>query len=178
MRKFLKNKKKKSVMFLDYEKNRKKIPAFRCKRPWHKICLIMKRGNDIPEFPSGRRRAPDGKRGGNDHEMSLAGRGPSRSCRMQPAHSGGAAGRICFDAEQARGCSPVPCLGRAARPAAAADSRPKDLQGILFVILSAVIFGCIPVITKTIYASGGNAVSAAAIRNFPHCPPSVGFSAA
>lgn len=63
----------------------------------------------------------------------------------------------------------------AARPAAAADSRPKDLQGILFVILSAVIFGCIPVITKTIYASGGNAVSAAAIRNSLIAPLLWGF---
>lgn len=68
-----------------------------------------------------------------------------------------------------------PMFRAAARPAAAADSRPKDLQGILFVILSAVIFGCIPVITKTIYASGGNAVSAAAIRNSLIAPLLWGF---
>lgn len=177
MRKFLKNKKKKSVMFLDYEKNRKKIPAFRCKRPWHKICLIMKRGNDIPEFPSGRRRAPDGKRGGNDHEMSLAGRGPSRSCRMQPAHSRGSRQGGFASMRNRHADVRVPCLGRLLVPRRqrtpaegfAGDSVRNSVSRHFRPVSPSLPKRSMP--RRQRGQRGGN-------PQLPHCPPSVGFSAA
>lgn len=46
-----------------------------------------------------------------------------------------------------------------------ANERLRDLHGILLVILSAIIFGCLPLITKVIYANGGNSVSSSAFRN-------------
>lgn len=42
---------------------------------------------------------------------------------------------------------------------------PKTLRGYLFVIASAFLFGCMPLITKLIYAEGVNALSVVLLRN-------------
>ena len=41
----------------------------------------------------------------------------------------------------------------------------KTLRGYLFVIASAFLFGCMPLITKLIYAEGVNSLSVVLLRN-------------
>lgn len=46
----------------------------------------------------------------------------------------------------------------------------KQYKGILLVILSAVLFGCMPLMAKTIYENGGTPVGLTLLRNFLALP--------
>jgi drug/metabolite transporter (DMT)-like permease len=55
-------------------------------------------------------------------------------------------------------------------------NRRKQAMGYLFVILSAVIFGCMPLMVKGIYADGVNSLSVVLLRNLLSAPVTVALA--